>query len=218
MKFQFKVWDHVKKAWPIYKDQFGFLLVLTVITIIIKGVDFRDNIFLAIFINLVGVFLTFVWIKYSLNLVDGQKINPLSKKFLPTLGQFWNLIKTSILLFIIVLAGFILFIAPGLYLAGRLMFSTYISVEKNKGAIESISASWAMTRNNGWRIFWKGFQIALFILLGFVLFVVGALVTYPLGLLAFSMMYRKALSENHEGGIFEKAEEKTEVKEEEKEE
>ena len=47
-----------------------------------------------------------------------------------------------------------------------------------------------MTRNNGWILFWKSFVIFLFVMLGFVLFGVVALVTYPIGCIVLAMMYR----------------------------
>jgi len=90
-----------------------------------------------------------------------------------------------------ILGGLILFIIPGLYLSGRLMFAPYLSVEKTQGARKSIKESWEATRGNGWKIFWKAFVVGLFMMVGFLAFVVGALITYPVGFIVMVMLYRE---------------------------
>lgn len=189
--FTFKVWDHIKKAWPIYKAHFGLLLLLAAVTAIVKAVGTEDSWLLIVLCYIVGFLLGYIWFKYSLGLVDGKEHDLFTKKALPTLEQYWNLTKTMILSFLMVFGGLILLVFPGLYFAGRISFAVFISVEKNQGAMKSIAESWCMTKNNSWRLFWKGLLIQLFILLGLVAFGVGLLITLPIGNIVFAMMYRE---------------------------
>ncbi len=188
--FKFKIWDHIEKAWPIYKKNFGVLFLLSAVTVIISSMSTQDHWVTGILYYLVVSLLTFIWIKYSLSLVDANPHDFFTKKTLPTLKQYWNLAKTIILVFVIIFFGLIFLIIPGLYISGRLIFAVYLSVEKKQGARKSISDSWEMTKENGWKLFWKSLIIALFMVIGFIFFGVGALVTYPIGYLVLSMMYR----------------------------
>lgn len=89
------------------------------------------------------------------------------------------------------MAGFILLIIPAFYVAGRLMFSVYLSVEKNQGARASIKESWDMTKGYAWQLFWKSFVIGLFMVVGFFALLVGSFVTYPIGFMVMIMLYRE---------------------------
>jgi len=193
MQFTFKIGAKIKEAWPIYKENFGTLLLLTVITAIVKIIGSSDNWTLIILSFIVGLLLSYIWIRFILDLVDKKESNPFSKKAIPTFLQFWNFIKTVILSSLCILAGFILFIVPGLYISGRLMFAIYLSIEKNQGARVTIKEAWNMTKGYGWKLFWKSFVIGLFMVAGFIVFFVGGLITYPLGLIVLIMMYNEFL-------------------------
>jgi len=193
MKFTFKIWDKIKEAWPIYKTQFSMFLLLILVTMVIKVVGNSDGVILPILSFFVGVGLYYLWIRYSLDLVDKKDFNPFKKESLPSLKQYWNFLKLIVLLFFIYIASLILFIVPLLYISGRLMFATYLSVEKNQGARLCIKESWNMTKGYGWILFWKGFLICLFIFIGFIILLVGGLITYPIGIIVMAMMYREFL-------------------------
>lgn len=133
----------------------------------------------------------YIFLRFAIWLVDKKENNSFSKEMFPSFEQYWNLLKTLILSGLCVLAGFLLFIVPGFYVAGRLLFANYISVDKNKGGRASIKESWEMTRGYGWRLFWKSFVVGLFILLGFIVIYIGSFITYPIGMLVLVMMYRE---------------------------
>lgn len=192
MTFTFKVWQKIKEAWPIYKQHFGTILIMSIVTLLaqfIGGMD--ENFGLMLILYVVNLLITYIWVKYLLALIDKKEFNPFSKEALPTLMQFWNLIKTIILYMVFVIAGFILLIIPGFYVTGRLMFAVYIQIEKNQGARLTIRETWEMTRGYGWKIFWKSFLIGLFMALGFIAFFIGSFITYPLGMIVLMMMYRE---------------------------
>jgi len=191
MQFTFKIWSKIKEAWPIYKENFGTFLLLIVITAVVKIIGSGDNWVLEILSILVGIVLSYIWIRFSLDLLDKKVSNPFSTKAIPTLSQFWDFFKVIVLYSLCVLGGLILLVIPGFYVAGRLVFSPYLSIEKKQGARVTIKEAWEMTKNNGWKLFWKSFVIRLFMFVGFIVFVIGSFITCPLGFIVMAMMYRE---------------------------
>lgn len=71
-------------------------------------------------------------------------------------SQFKNTVKAFIaglFYFVMVVAGLIAFIFPGLYLMFRFCFFAFLIVDKNAGIFESLKQSWALTRGYGWQFF-----------------------------------------------------------------
>lgn len=186
----FNINKNIKEAWKLYKVHLSAFLLFTLITLVLSSIGQEDNFILSILIMLVNILISYIWFRSTLNLVEGKGFNPFNKSILPDWKQYWYFISTTILLSIIILLGFVLLIVPGLYLAGRLMFACYISVDEKKNAIDSIRDSWFLTKNNGWRIFWKGFVIGLFIFLGFIALFFGLFITYPVGTILSVMLYK----------------------------
>lgn len=198
MEFKFKVGSKIKEAWPLYKDSFGLIILLMVVSVAVQMISSvphgnRNNIILALLSVIAGILVSYIWIKASLNLIDGKGFNPFQKESLPSLSQFWDFIKTNILVVLCVIAGFILFIIPGLYVIGRLFPAKYISVEKSQGARKTIIEAWELTKDNGWYLFWKNFLVGLFVLAGFIAIFIGVIITYPIAIIVASMMYREII-------------------------
>lgn len=191
MKFKFNVCEKIKEVWPIYKENFWTLFAMTIITIVVSVINSKDNWIITLLSYVVSILIFYVWVRLSFALTEKNKFNPFSKQALPTIEQFWNLFKTVILYTIIIFAGILLFVIPGLYLSGRLIFAPYISIEKNQGARKSIKESWEMTRGNGWRIFWKVLLIGLFVFVGVLIIFIGAFITYPIGIMLLVMLYHE---------------------------
>jgi uncharacterized membrane protein len=194
MKFTFKIGDKIKEAWPLYKEHWAVLVMFTVFSFVVQFVNYKkDSLFwgMGMLLSLLGLVISYVFIRLVFSIVDKTEYDPFSRKSLPSLIQFWNYFKTSILYGLCILGGLILFIIPGIYVMGRLMFSVYLSIEKNQGARLSIKESWSMTEGYGWLLFWKSFLIGLYIIAGYIFFFIGSFITYPLGIIVFVMMYRE---------------------------
>lgn len=196
MIFKFKIWDSIKQSWPIYKENFGVLILLTAVTAIVNAFSQENGFGPAVLSFAISFLLVFVWIKYTLCLIDKKGYDFFSKKTFPTLLQYWNVLKTSVLFFIIFIVSLPFLLLPAFYFSGRLAFALYLSIEKNQGAIDSLSDSWVMTKKNGWRLFWKNLLIGLFMISGFIFFGVGVLFTFPVGYLVMSRMYRAYQSQS----------------------
>ena len=191
MQFIFKIGSKIKEVWPVYKVHFGVFLLLMVLTTGVQLMGSNRNWVLVVISYIASILVSFMWIRFTLNLTDKKESNPFKKESFPTLSQYWNLFKTIILTALCVFLGLALLVIPAFYVSGRLVFATYLSVDKNQGGRKSIKESWEMTKGYGWLLFWKSFVIGLFIALGVIAFFIGAFITYPIGMLVYAMMYRE---------------------------
>ncbi len=95
-----------------------------------------------------------------------------------------NLIATAL-----IALGFLFLIVPGIILACRLVFVSYLVMDKGLEPIAAIEKSWEMTRGHGWRIFGMGLLAIPLFLLGLLCFIVGAIVAVMWVKAAFASLY-----------------------------
>lgn len=218
MKSTFKIGQKIKEAWPIFKNNLAIFFLLLAFVFLGNAINYKDNLVLELISTAIGVFVMYMAIRFLISIVDKKEFNPFSKSSIPSLRHLWNFIKTYILYSIISIACIGIFIVPILllapamimtqsasiplvivtmlafvaeiYFSTRLMFAVFISVDKNQGARKSIKESWKMTKGHFWNIFGKLLVIGLFMFVGFIALFVGALITYPMGLILIAMLYR----------------------------
>ncbi len=70
-----------------------------------------------------------------------------------TLERLIGLILSGILMGVIALAGFILLVIPGIFIAIKLAFYEFAIMIDNARIVESLKKSWKVTRSNWWRVF-----------------------------------------------------------------
>jgi hypothetical protein len=88
--------------------------------------------------------------------------------------------------------GLILLIIPGIYVAIRFKFFTYLVLEHENASIEElIKMTYRLTKNNFWSIFGFIVLAIIFNLLGLLCLVIGLFVTVPITVLASAHMYNK---------------------------
>ena len=94
----------------------------------------------------------------------GQAFNQANRRLL-------HLILVYIMYSVLVLAGCIALIIPGLYVAYRLVFSLYVTVIDNSSALDSLSSSWELTKGRWWLVFRASFLILLVVFVPILLIV-----------------------------------------------
>ena len=107
--------------------------------------------------------------------------------------QFGNVLLANILVCLIVIAGFIMLIVPGIIFACRLAFVPYLVMDERMEAAEAIRKSWEMTRGYSWTIFLTGFTSIFVFLGGLICFIVGIFPAMIWISLAFACIYHVAL-------------------------
>ncbi len=103
---------------------------------------------------------------------------------------FWNYLAASILLSLVIVAGFILLIVPGIIFALMFMFTTFIVIDRGLGPIDAMKESRRMTRGHKWQLLGFGLVLMLINIVGAIALLVGLLVTVPVTSLAFTHAYR----------------------------
>ncbi len=128
-------------------------------------------------------------VKIALDLHDKKPV-----KFSDLFMSYPLLLKyvvANILYSFAVTIGIVLLIVPGVILALRLQYFSYLIVDKNFGIIESLQESWNMTRGATWNLFLLWLLLVGILLVGVMVFVVGLLVAVPVIMLANTWIYRK---------------------------
>jgi hypothetical protein len=87
--------------------------------------------------------------------------------------NYFHIVLANLLTTALVMIGFIALIIPGIIIACRLAFVSYLVMDKKLDPIAAVEESWRMTRHHGWTIFFMAI-VAFFIgILGFMVCFVG---------------------------------------------
>jgi hypothetical protein len=168
----------------------GFsILFLTIPALILAFISMKyfSPVVLALGYFLLYVFGIFVWvlpIKLLLRYYD-KGPEPFSLGlFISQLnfGMIIKLLLAAALFNIIVAAGLILLIIPGIYFAVKFIFTFITIIDTNSGIIEAFKKSYAMTNNNFWPV------LGLLIIEGLLL---NLIITIPVAVLMMIHAYRQ---------------------------
>jgi uncharacterized membrane protein len=150
-------------------------------------------------VYLIGVVLSIVMsygvIKVVLKIVDGDK--PSFQDYLDVFPRLLNIIATTFLYTLIVIAGCFLLIVPGIIWSIKYQYAIYLAVDKGLGPMAALKASARLTNGLKWDVFAFGLVVQIVSMLGFLALIIGALWTFPLAVIAQSMYYRR-LGQNAE--------------------
>jgi len=177
---------------------FFVLLLIVVGLIYIFPEAFRaslgqDDPILAALLTLASAVLQIVigmgLIRISLRFADSDK-GQFADLF-SCLPLFFKYLFSSILYGLIVLAGTILLIIPGIIWAIKFMFFSYFIVDQGLGPVEALKRSGAITDGAKWDLF--GFGLLLFgiNILGALALLIGLLATIPTSMVATAYVYRR---------------------------
>jgi uncharacterized membrane protein len=199
-------WDVMKaNLWFFVGLGFVFLIVIylpTIAMVVVENLHLPKayDTALAILLQVLGVVINIIvkigLTKISLSFCDEQK--PPFATLFNAWGCFWRVIGTGILYSLIVLAGLILFIIPGIIWAVKFSLCYYFVIDKGLGPIEALKASSRTTMGVKWQLFGFGIVCGLINLLGLFCLIVGIFATYPTVLVASALVYRQLLVQTPE--------------------
>lgn len=109
--------------------------------------------------------------------------------------NYFNIILANLLTFAIIAMGFVALIIPGIILSCRLMFVSYLVMDKNLDPIRAIEESWRMTKGHGWTIFGLGFISIFIFILGLACLIVGVFPAMIWISASFASLYQSVLTE-----------------------
>ena len=103
--------------------------------------------------------------------------------------SFGNILIANILVFLIVGAGFVMLIVPGIIFACKLSFVPYLVMDEKMEAVDAIRKSWNMTKGSTGTIFLMGIVSFFVALGGFICFFIGIFPAMIWISLAFASIY-----------------------------
>lgn len=172
-------------GWEKLKQYFLYLFLAVVIgavadipTSLVR--DFGDHatagwIFLGILVFLYSLLLLPI-IKYGIDYIFLKAVRDQSldlKEIFTGFKNYLNIVLAHLLASALIILGFIFFIIPGIILACRLVFVSYLVMDRQLDPIKAVEKSWQMTYGHGWKIFGMGIISFFLIIIGLILMIIG---------------------------------------------
>lgn len=193
--------EAIKFGFGVFKNNVAYFAGILLILILINftpqllGAVWRNQpqffiVILTILLAVVRLVTDLGLIRIGLKFADSQ-IPSLSDLYFHTNWRtLLNYFIASILYNLMVVAGIILLIVPGIYLSIRFQYYGYLIVDKNLGPIEALNQSSHLTSGVKWQLFLFGLILGLINLAGLLALVVGLFVTIPSTMVAGAYVFR----------------------------
>lgn len=192
----------IKKSWGIVKSNLKiFIPILIIVWLLQMGLSsiqtISDNTIITFLLSaiswIINTLITIGLISTFLKFANGEIFN--FKSVLDKKDKFIPYVIGTIYYSLIVFAGIILLIIPGIIWAIRYQFYSYLIIDKGMSPKEALVKSKEMTKGKTLKLL--GFGIILFLinLLGVLALVVGLFVSIPVSMLAIALAYKKLLGE-----------------------
>ena len=175
-------------SWEVMKKNFLELLLVMVIYVVASfpvgigragaeaaGLGF-GGVMLGIFSLVYGLFvvgpLSYGMAYIFLKVIRGEKFD-VADMFDCFKSNYINVVLANLLTGAIIIAGFIVFIIPGIIFACKLAFVPYLVMDKILEVIEAVKTSWNMTRGHAMTIFLMALLAFPIIILGLLMILIG---------------------------------------------
>ncbi|HUX56914.1 MAG TPA: hypothetical protein VMV77_08075 [Bacteroidales bacterium] len=112
--------------------------------------------------------------------------------------NYLHIILANLLVFALVVLGIFALIIPGIIIGCRLVFVSYIIMDKKLDPIEAVEMSWRLTRGHGWKIFFMGFVSIFIVIFGLCLMIVGIFPAIIWISSSFASLYESVLREKEQ--------------------
>jgi hypothetical protein len=109
--------------------------------------------------------------------------------------NYLHIVLANLLVFALVVLGCFALIIPGIIIACRLAFVSYIIMDKKLDPIEAVELSWKLTKGHGWKIFFMGFVSIFIIIFGLLMMIVGIFPAIIWICSSFASLYESVLRE-----------------------
>ena len=193
----------VKKSWGIVKSNLKiFIPILIIVWLLQIGLSsiqtISDNTIITLLLSaiswIINTLITIGLISTFLKFANGEIFN--FKSVLDKKDKFIPYVIGTIYYSLIVFAGIILLIIPGIIWAIRYQFYSYLIIDKGMSPKEALAKSKEMTKGKTLKLL--GFGIVLFLIniLGLLALVVGLFISIPVSMLAIALVYKKLFGED----------------------
>ncbi len=197
----------LKFGWEKLKQYFlPLLLVVLVIAVANAPVDSirentKDMTSGKLLIQIIGAaywLLLLPVFEYSADLMFIQAIRSQKLDFKDLLAGFRNyldVVLAHLLTTALIGIALVALIIPGIIVACRLAFVSFLVMDKGLDPIAAVETSWRMTKGHAWKIFGLAMTSILIFFIGLVFFIVGILPAIIWIKAAFASLYESVLME-----------------------
>ncbi len=178
----------------------------------VNGFDFGHNMKSALTLGSLGIFAAFfvlIGILYAFliapvfefggDMIFVQAVRKIKPDFEYLIKGFMenylSIVLANLLVFALVVMGFFALIIPGIIIACRLVFVSYIIMDKKLDPIEAVELSWRLTRGHGWQIFFMAIASFFICIFGLMLLIVGIFPAIIWISSSFAALYESVLRE-----------------------
>lgn len=145
------------------------------------------------------MFLVVPVFEYGKDFIFVQTVRKIKPDFELLVKGFWDrylhIILAHLLVTALIILGCFMLIVPGIIIACRLVFVSYLVMDKRMDPIEAVEMSWKLTRGHGWTIFLMGFVSIFIIIFGLIMFIVGIFPAMIWISASFASLYQSVLNE-----------------------
>ncbi|MEA2056424.1 MAG: hypothetical protein U9O78_01755 [Patescibacteria group bacterium] len=195
--------NYFSQAWEIFQKKWKFLykafLIILLVQIVVSllGCYYEENTLqlVSLMTSLAGSFLNLI-MSMGLTILllrvvrnEDASISQLFDVKQNILVYIWASVRVNL----IVIAGFILLVIPGIIWGIKYSFVQFLVIDKRVKAKEAMKMSAKMTEGIKGKIFVFGLFSFFVNLLGFLAFGVGLLISIPVSYLAFALLYNSLL-------------------------
>lgn len=197
----FSLVDAIAYGWEAFKRNIGPSLLVGAGSIgttlianeLAEGAERRGVLALVLILGLVAqlvqIFWSYVWIRLGLVVHDAHKPRP--SVVLGDLKTFVTFLAAALLYTVIVTIGLVLFIVPGLYLAVRYVFVSFLVADRRADVLGAFGESSMLSRGVRWKLFFLMLVLFVLNLVGAMFFGLGLFITVPVSVFALTMVYRR---------------------------
>lgn len=160
---------------------------------------------LGVFLGLLALAYTFLAapvVEYGGDMIFVQAVRKIKPDFELLIRGFWEnylyIVLANLLVVALVVLGLFALIVPGIIIACRLVFVSYIVMDKKLDPIEAVELSWKLTRGHGWTIFFMGLTSFFIIIFGLILMIIGVFPAIMWISSSFATLYQSVLLEKEE--------------------
>lgn len=173
---------------PLIAPLLAFAVAVVVMNVVLGIIPILGHLLLAVAMPALGVLFQVVYLPMVLRAHDGQPVDP---------GQMAKLPDNLVDLAVVVLGlgaavsiGSAFFLVPGLVAMAMLGFAPYLVIERRLGYMDAFRQSIRIGEQNLVQLAIAALVIQLVAAAGSILFGIGLLFTIPLGMLAWTHVYR----------------------------
>jgi uncharacterized membrane protein len=125
-----------------------------------------------------------------------RKMKPDFEYFIKGFSEnYLSIVLANLLVVALVILGCIALIIPGIIVGCRLVFVSFIIMDKKLDPIEAVEMSWKLTKGHTWKIFFMGFASVFIIIFGLCMLIVGIFPAIMWVSSSFASLYESVLRE-----------------------